>query len=52
MSRKVFVTGSTGFIGNAVAKRFVAGGYSVYGLVRSEEKSKELVKEEITPIIG
>lgn len=52
MSRTVFVTGASGFIGSAVAKRFSAAGYKVFGLTRSEDKSKSLLQAEITPVIG
>ena len=52
MSRIVFVTGASGFIGNAVARRYAAAGYQVYGLTRSADKSKSLFQNEITPIIG
>jgi len=48
----VFIFGATGIIGNAVAKAFVARGYQVYGLVRTEEKAKELRKHEIHSVIG
>lgn len=52
MPRNVFITGVTGFIGSAVANRFANSGYNVYGLVRSEEKAKEFIGKEISPIIG
>jgi len=42
MSRVVFVTGAGGFIGSSVAIKFANSGYSVFGLIRSEEKSKTL----------
>jgi len=48
----VFVFGANGFIGNAVAKRFVRAGYKVYGLTRSEEKANALRKDEIHPVVG
>jgi len=48
----VFVIGGTGYIGNAIAKLFVANGYKVYALSRSEDKSKLLRKDEIIPVIG
>jgi len=52
MSRVVFVTGASGFIGNAVARRYASAGYQVYGLTRFADKSKSLLQAEITPVIG
>jgi nucleoside-diphosphate-sugar epimerase len=49
---KVFITGASGYIGNAVAKAFRAKGHTVYGLVRSEEDARLLSAEEIWPIMG
>jgi nucleoside-diphosphate-sugar epimerase len=49
---KVFVFGATGFIGGNVAKKFSSEGYTVFGLTRSEEKAKELRRNEIIPVIG
>jgi dihydroflavonol-4-reductase len=40
---KVFVTGSTGLLGNNLARLLVAKGYDVIGLVRSEEKGRRLL---------
>jgi len=48
----VFVFGITGYIGNAVARRFQTAGYRVSGLVRTEEKAKLLRQQEIHPVIG
>lgn len=49
---KVFITGATGYIGFAAAKTFRRAGHHVIGLTRSSEKSNQLAKEEIEPIIG
>lgn len=49
---KVIVTGANGFIGLATAKALRRAGHTVYGLVRSQEKAKELVLNEIIPVIG
>lgn len=49
---KVFVTGSTGFIGFAVAKAIRRAGHEVFGLVRTEEKGRMLSLHEIFPVRG
>ena len=42
MSKKIFVTGATGFIGTPVVKELVATGHKVLGMARSEEGAKSL----------
>ena len=49
---RVFVTGASGYIGHSVAKAFRAKGHTVHGLIRSQEKAKHLLAEEIWPVIG
>jgi nucleoside-diphosphate-sugar epimerase len=49
---RIFITGTTGYIGNAVALAFRRAGHEVKGLIRSETKAKDLAKEEIRPVIG
>ncbi len=49
---RVFVTGASGYIGNAVAKAFQMHGHHVYALVRNPEKAKNLKINEIQPVIG
>lgn len=48
----VFITGVTGFIGGSVAHRLIDAGYSVRGLVRSEEKAERLRAAGIEPVLG
>ncbi len=40
---KVFVTGSTGLLGNNLVRLLLEGGFEVVGLVRSEEKGRRLL---------
>lgn len=49
---RIFVTGAGGYIGGAVAEVFARAGHSVSGLVRSEEKGRELLKGEVIPVVG
>ena len=49
---RVFITGSTGYIGFSAAKRIRAAGHEVFGLTRSEQNAKLLKQNEIIPIIG
>ena len=52
MPIKSFVFGSTGYIGNAVAKYLRVKGHCVYGLTRSHSSSQILARDEIIPVIG
>ncbi|WP_068470427.1 NAD-dependent epimerase/dehydratase family protein [Candidatus Protochlamydia phocaeensis] len=49
---RVFVTGASGYIGNAVAKAFRNKGHHVFGMVRSEKDAHLLSLDEIWPVIG
>ncbi|KAL0950134.1 hypothetical protein HGRIS_010130 [Hohenbuehelia grisea] len=49
---KVLVLGATGFIGFPVAQALVRAGHIVYGVTRSESKTKQLAAEEIIPIVA
>ncbi|KAF3932699.1 hypothetical protein ABW19_dt0203554 [Dactylella cylindrospora] len=49
---RVLLFGATGSIGYPIARALRRQGHTVYGVVRTEEKALDLVKEEITPILA
>src|SRR6266480_2207524 len=49
---RVFVTGATGYVGNALATALRRAGHDVYGLTRAAAKAPQLARQEIRPIIG
>jgi nucleoside-diphosphate-sugar epimerase len=49
---KLFITGASGYIGFNVATAFRRAGYEVWGLIRSQEKTPTLLRQEIQPVIG
>ncbi|KAF3920200.1 hypothetical protein AA313_de0205724 [Arthrobotrys entomopaga] len=49
---RVLLFGATGFIGSSVAAALRRRGHTVYAVARSEEKSIELSKLELIPILG
>jgi nucleoside-diphosphate-sugar epimerase len=51
--KKVVITGATGFIGGALAKRLLADGVKVYGVGRNKEKLDELKEHgDFVPVIA
>lgn len=49
---RIFITGATGYIGNAVAKALARAGHEVIGLARSEEAARALAQAGIRPHAG
>ena len=49
---RVFVTGSTGFIGTAVVKELLSAGHTVLGLTRSEKGVEQLKSQGVEPLFG
>jgi nucleoside-diphosphate-sugar epimerase len=49
---KVFVSGGTGYIGNAVALGFATAGHHVRALTRSEAGAERLTSQGLTPVLG
>jgi len=49
---KIFLTGSNGYIGGAVASALMADGHKVRGLVRSKEKADAVAAHGVDPIVG
>jgi nucleoside-diphosphate-sugar epimerase len=52
MTRRVFVTGATGYVGGTVAVRLRAAGHQVTGLTRSAEGAAALAAFGIAPLRG
>jgi uncharacterized protein YbjT (DUF2867 family) len=49
---KILVTGATGFIGAAIARRLVEHSHTVLGLARSESAAARVKSAGLTPIRG
>jgi nucleoside-diphosphate-sugar epimerase len=48
----IFLTGANGYVGGSVARRLIAAGHSVRGLVRDPAKADTLRALQIEPVIG
>jgi nucleoside-diphosphate-sugar epimerase len=48
----IFLTGANGYVGGSVARRLIAAGHSVRGLVRDPTKVQALRALQIDPVIG
>jgi nucleoside-diphosphate-sugar epimerase len=49
---RIFMTGASGYIGNAVAEKAVGQGHTVVGLARSEASQQKLQEIGVTPLPG
>lgn len=52
MHQKIFVAGATGAVGIVLCQLLSRQGYEVFGMTRKEEKSKELLSLNVTPVIA
>lgn len=52
MSEIVFLTGATGVVGNAIAKRLVASGRAVRALVRNKDRARGCLPEQVEVAVG
>lgn len=48
----VFITGAAGYIGGSVAARLLKEGYTVRGLVRTQEQADRVKQLGIVPVVG
>lgn len=49
---RIFVTGSTGFVGTAVVKELLSAGHQVLGLTRSDKGVEQLKSQGAEPLYG
>ena len=52
MPKRIFITGSTGFIGQKLAKNLADEGHEVVALIRSKAKAKNLEHDRISMVEG
>ena len=50
MSKRIIVSGGTGFIGKRLCQELVGTGYEIFILTRNEEKAKKSFSNEVTPV--
>ncbi|WP_137845381.1 NAD-dependent epimerase/dehydratase family protein [Microbacterium sp. 2FI] len=52
MGQHLFITGASGYLGQAVAQRLLRAGHRVSGLVRSDAAAKSVAAQGVTPVLG
>ena len=52
MPSKIFITGATGYLGSAIAARFVRAGHELHGLTRNEEGGRALAALGVKGVLG
>lgn len=52
MTRAVFLTGATGFVGGALLERLLSDGSEVRALVRGQAAARRLARQGATPVVG
>ena len=52
MKRRVFITGASGYLGNAIAIRLARAGHEVIGLVRAPDHADQLRRAGVQPQLG
>ncbi len=52
MKHRIFVTGSTGYVGSAVAARMARAEHEVYGLTRQADRAQALEAMGVRPVVG
>ncbi|MBL8534924.1 MAG: NAD-dependent epimerase/dehydratase family protein [Betaproteobacteria bacterium] len=48
----VFITGASGYIGGSIAARLIELGHEVLGLVRTEQRAREIAAPGLEPVVG
>jgi nucleoside-diphosphate-sugar epimerase len=49
---KIFITGASGYIGGSIAQRLREAGHEIVGLVRSDERARQVEAHGIVPVLG
>lgn len=48
MSKRIVISGATGFIGKVLCRQLVEGGFEVVGLSRNPDKGSELLPGQVS----